>query len=75
MKRTKRKSNNPKGGPSRGLTAKVPPISASPEMITAMKSRAEQLGVTASEAWRRAAAAWLESGRPGPETDEQTRDE
>lgn len=57
-----REKKHPGGRPSFGVTEATYLIRAPLDLIEAMKRVAEVEGITASEAWRRAARKWL--GRP-----------
>lgn len=57
-------TNKPKRGrPSQGLEEMVR-VPATPELKALVERAAERLGITAAEAWRRAAHQWLGSGPP-----------
>lgn len=55
----KRRSNNPTGRPSSGLTEGKTLVTGPQLLLVAMQARAQQLGISQNEAWRRAARAWL----------------
>lgn len=59
MSRPRRKSRNPAGRPSRGLSEERVEVRAPALLVGAVAQRAEQQGITTSEAWRRAARTWL----------------
>jgi hypothetical protein len=56
---TKRKSNNPKGRPSTGLSEARQLVVGPAALFAAIKTAAQREGVSASEWWRRAARARL----------------
>ena len=56
-----RPSNNPQGRPSRGLCEAQRQVRGPAELLAAMDRAAQALGISSSEAWRRAAFAWLAS--------------
>jgi hypothetical protein len=56
-----RKKRGP-GRPSFGVTESVLTIRIPETLLEAMKAKAEKEGITASEAWRRAAREWLGQG-------------
>lgn len=60
-----RRSNNPHGRPSSGLTERVL-LAVSPWMATAMRDLAAREGVSASEMWRSAAWRYLTAEGPLP---------
>lgn len=58
--RKPRPSNNPKGRPSTGLREASKLVTGPAELFRAMDARAEERGIKAAEAWRRAARTWLD---------------
>lgn len=58
-RRRKRKSNNPEGRPSAGLTEARVLVSGPALLLYAVQQSAAERGITTSEAWRRAARVWL----------------
>lgn len=59
MPRRKRKSNNPAGRPSQGLSEATVLVRGPALLLAAVEQRAAQEGVSTSEAWRMAARVWL----------------
>jgi hypothetical protein len=69
--RRRRRSNNPEGRPSLGLSEAPVTLRAPRWVVVSMGTRAESMDITTSEAWRRAAVQWLQEGVPST-ADEQT---
>ena len=61
-RRKRRRSNNPYGRPSQGLTDAAVLVRCPTQLAADMRARAAELGVTVSQAWRLAAMALLGQG-------------